>query len=174
VITTTLLPDAPMRESFRLSVVSNILDAGEKISGELTAIARATAVALGARAAAVNVVLSSDVAILGSHGMPGWIRAAGGLPGEWGPCTDVVERNESVLITDLMQRYRGIANPIVIANGMRSYAGVPLRAEGEVVGAFCVFDDRPGFLTEEVLTVLACIGDRVMHELLTAQQRHDG
>lgn len=168
-MTASTFPSIDMLRPSRLSAVARLLFLEDRAGAEFGAVARATAVSFGVRAAAVNLVLTNTVAVVGSYGLPAWVEEVGGLPGKWGPCTDVVERGAAVLITDLAERYRATPNPIVEADGLRSYAGVPLFFAGEVVGAICVFDDRPGFLTEESLTVLACVAGHVARELFPGE-----
>ncbi|MEV0902408.1 GAF domain-containing protein [Actinoplanes sp. NPDC049802] len=152
----------------RLRAVAALLDAGDAMAAQLSEVARQITAAFGVRAAAVNLVLAGSVAVVASHGMPASVLEAGGLPGEWGPCTDVVDTNAAVLIDDLGERYPGGRNAVMTVNGIRAYAGVPLRLQDQVVGALCVFDDRTRAVTAEMVAVLAVISDDIMEMLLRA------
>jgi CheY-like chemotaxis protein len=124
---------------------ADILDAFAEKLTELT----------GAPAAAITLVLNDSVVVAGSHGMPRWVREAGGVPVEWSPDTIVVAEDVPVLIGDSAADEEYANSPLFSVSGVRSYASVPLNsAEGHVVGTLCVMDEKPGTCTEDTVQIL--------------------
>jgi CheY-like chemotaxis protein len=124
---------------------ADILDAFAEKLTELT----------GVPAAAITLVLNDSVVVAGSHGMPGWVREAGGVPVEWSPDTIVVAEDVPVLIGDSAADEKYAGSPLFSVTGVRSYASVPLNsAEGHVVGTLCVMDETPGTCTEATVQIL--------------------
>lgn len=118
----------------------------------LTELAAEAARLAGTPQAAVSVVLRRMVHLAGRHGLGGWMKEAGGLPAAWAPCALVVRAGRSHLWPDLTSEPRLARSPLVLRDGIRFYAGVPLVTEaGSVVGTLCVFGreprpDAPGLL----------------------------
>jgi CheY-like chemotaxis protein len=109
----------------------------------------------GVPAAAITLVLNDSVVVAGSHGMPRWVREAGGVPVEWSPDTIVVAEDVPVLIGDSAADEEYATSPLFSVSGVRSYASVPLNsAEGHVVGTLCVMDENPGTCTEDTVQIL--------------------
>jgi CheY-like chemotaxis protein len=109
----------------------------------------------GVPAAAITLVLNDSVVVAGSHGMPRWVREAGGVPVEWSPDTIVVAEDVPVLISDSAADEEYATSPLFSVSGVRSYASVPLNsAEGHVVGTLCVMDEEPGTCTEDTVQIL--------------------
>jgi CheY-like chemotaxis protein len=145
----------PLVNVDRLLAVSDYLtrpghaDALDDFAEELT---RLTGVPM----AAITLVLNDSVVLAGSHGLPKWVREAGGVPAEWSPDTIVVAEDVPVLIGDsAASEDQYTRSPLFSMSGIRSYASVPLNsAEGHVVGTLCVMDDKPGTCTEDTVQVL--------------------
>lgn len=109
----------------------------------------------GVPAGAITLVLNDSVVVAGSHGMPRWVREAGGVPVEWSPDTIVVAEDVPVLIGDSAADEEYATSPLFSVSGVRSYASVPLNsAEGHVVGTLCVMDEKPGSCTEDTVQIL--------------------
>ncbi|BEL09594.1 hypothetical protein Q0Z83_077850 [Actinoplanes sichuanensis] len=109
----------------------------------------------GVPAAAITLVLNDSVVVAGSHGMPRWVREAGGVPVEWSPDTIVVSEDVPVLIGDSAADEEYAGSPLFSVSGVRSYASVPLNStEGHVVGTLCVMDEKPGTCTEDTVQIL--------------------
>ncbi|MEU4560296.1 response regulator [Actinoplanes sp. NPDC023936] len=139
----------------RLLAVSDYLTRPAQVAA-LDAFAEELTRLTGVPMAAITLVLNDSVVLAGSHGLPKWVREAGGVPVEWSPDTIVVSEDVPVLISDSStsgDEYAG--TPLFSISGIRSYASVPLNsAEGHVVGTLCVMDDKPGTCTEETVQVL--------------------
>lgn len=74
--------------------------------------------------------------------------ASEGLPRAGTICAHMVEQDGPLLIDDLFADPRATALPLVQLQGLRFYAGVPLRHAGQVIGSLCVIDDTPRSLSE--------------------------
>lgn len=114
------------------------------LRAELDTIAANTAAALDVTAAMVTFVLDSAQFIGGGHGLPAWVAAAEGTPAEWAFCGHVVTSGGVYLVEDAAEHPAHASSPLVLLDGVRSYAGVPLRtSSGNLLGAHCVTDRRP-------------------------------
>ncbi|WP_430783074.1 response regulator [Actinoplanes sp. G11-F43] len=121
----------------------------------LDAFAERLAELTGAPMAAITLMLNDSVVVAGSHGMPRWVREAGGVPAEWSPDTVVVAEDVPVLIGDSAVDGEYATSPLFSVSGVRSYASVPLNStEGHVVGTLCVLDEKPGTCTEDTVQIL--------------------
>lgn len=138
----------------RLLAVSDYLSRPDRTAG-LDAFAEELTRLTGVPAAAITLVLNDSVVVAGSHGMPRWVREAGGVPVEWSPDTVVVAEDVPVLISDSAADAEYAVSPLFSISGVRSYASVPLNsAEGHVVGTICVMDETPGVCTEDTVQIL--------------------
>lgn len=95
-------------------------------------------------------------------------------------CTQVVLANRAVICSDLTQlathRIPALASAAALAQGIRYYAGVPLRLPNQaIIGALCVLDQRPRRPSEQaqqLLELLAGLVERtivVHHGCLTSR-----
>jgi GAF domain-containing protein len=104
----------------------------------LDAITDRTAERLGLPISLVSFVLDTAQFLGGSHGVDNWISEARGTPVEWSFCARAVETGLDYVVPDTTVDPRQAGNPLVTVDGFRSYAGVPLLFDGQVVGAHCV------------------------------------
>ena len=94
-----------------------------------------------------------------------WFKASVGFPQREtaissSVCRFVVESEQPLVVPDLSLDPRTASNPLVTApNGIRFYAGQPLRTEHGVLGAVCVLDrvPRPGGMSDRQMTCLAAL-----------------
>jgi hypothetical protein len=61
-----------------------------------------------------------------------------------------------------------------VANGVVAYAGVPLEADGEAIGALCVIDSRPRRWSEEELGILRTLARSAMRLVQEKSPSHPG
>ncbi|GLY01321.1 MULTISPECIES: response regulator [Actinoplanes] len=138
----------------RLLAVSDLLTRPAHAAA-LDTFAERLAELTGVPMAAISLVLNDSVVVTGSHGLPKWVREAGGVPVEWSPDTIVVAEDVPVLIGDSATDDEYADTPLFAISGVRSYASVPLNsAEGHVVGTLCVMDEKPGTCTEDTVQIL--------------------
>lgn len=134
-------------------------------------------VELGARllgVAAGQVSLLSDVQLVAAgHGLPtGTVGSEGRL--EDSLCTLTTDRGAAVVVVDARasEHLRGL--PPVLSGAVRSYLGVPLRAEsGHLAGSLCVFDPSPREWTPEDVRTLGLLARAVTTELELASLAAD-
>jgi GAF domain-containing protein len=120
----------------------------------------------------LNVLLTGTQVVSGAHGLRGWIASARSTPAEWSLCATVVRTGSPYVVTDLAADPRHADNPLCTVDGLRSYAGVPLRdLRGHVLGALCVLDTRPRQYSRDDLTLLRQLADRSMARLVVAAQQ---
>ncbi len=100
-----------------------------------------------------------------------WIKAASGLdagvsvPLRYSPCHYTVQQPGALVLEDAARGTRG-ADTTVVRQGMRFYAGQPLRARtGERVGSLCIMDTVPRGFGADEQEVLAQLGQLVEREL---------
>jgi GAF domain-containing protein len=132
----------------------------------LDAVAARSAERLNAPVSMISVLLDTAQFILGQHGLGGWVADVQGVPAEWSLCSHTVLAGRPYCITDAAHEAPHADNPMVTANGIRSYAGVPLiDGSGQTLGAHCVIDVVPRAFTEEDIVGLAEDADEAMRIL---------
>ena len=92
--------------------------------------------------------------------------ATSGLPLTYGLCPYTVASGEPLLVDDARTDPRFHDNPGVRELGVAGYAGVPLlTTDGQAIGAFCAFDDRPRTWTADDLQTLEDLAAAAMTEV---------
>ena len=77
-------------------------------------------------------------------------------------CSHTIEQTEPLLVADATKDPRFAENPLVL-DGLRFYAGVPLRtAQGHAMGALAALDRVPRTISERQLEMLRILGDQAM------------
>ena len=117
--------------------------------------------ALTKMAAAVLKVPASFVAVVDSDrdfyksqvGLPAAVAQSRQLEGSTF-CHYTLANNSTLVIGDTEANPIWQAVPSVALLGVRSYVGIPLRLGGEVIGSFCVVDQRPRQWTPEEVGML--------------------
>ena len=78
-------------------------------------------------------------------------------------CSHVVAANAVLVVADLAQDRRFRANPLVKEQGLRFYAGAPLRGrDNHVLGSLCVLDRKPRRFGDSEKRFLQLMADEVM------------
>jgi GAF domain-containing protein len=121
---------------------------------ELDAISARTAGRLGLPIGLVSLVLDTTQVFAGSHGVGGWLAAAGGTPVEWSFCAHTVTTGEPYIVDDAVNDSVQADNPLVTIDNVGSYAGVPLVVGGQVLGAHCVIGTTAHVFTDADLAEL--------------------
>ncbi|GEO94638.1 PP2C family protein-serine/threonine phosphatase [Kocuria turfanensis] len=100
-----------------------------------------------------------------------WVKAASGLdagvsvPLRYSPCHYTVQQPGALVLEDTARGTRAV-DTTVVRQGMRFYAGQPLRARtGERVGSLCIMDAVPRAFSADEQEVLAQFGQLVEREL---------
>ncbi len=98
-----------------------------------------------------------------------WFKSAVGLPmqetsREVAFCHHVVTTDADVVVPDATTDPRFATSPMVTGTPrVRFYAGVPIRAFGEPVGALCVLDTEPREIDETGMATLRFLAHQVEH-----------
>ena len=151
-----LLDDGPpdvLADPDRLTAVLALgLDDPSQVQPRVAALLEQVADELDVPVALLNGLLPGVQVLAGAHGVEGWLAEARATPVEWSLCAQVVRTAVPRVVPDLAEDAATCDNPLLVVDGLRAYAGVPLTtAEGQVVGALCVIDRRArGFTAEQV------------------------
>jgi GAF domain-containing protein len=138
----------------RLAVLGRIdLDSTE-LRQRLDKITERTAQRLDRPIGLVSMVFDTAQEFVGSHGLAGWLADVGGTPIEWSFCASAVASGGQYVVPDAATDARQSDNPLVTADGIRSYAGAPIVVDGEVLGAHCVMGYDPHAFTPDDLAEL--------------------
>lgn len=88
-------------------------------------------------------------------------------------CGYVVSSNDILVVEDVAKDPRFANNPFLIENGLRFYAGVPLRTRsGFAVGSLCVIDIQPRAFSDQDCKILRKIADDLMLKVEVEFQRN--
>jgi predicted PurR-regulated permease PerM len=81
-------------------------------------------------------------------------------------CGHVVAANKLLVVEDVWRDARFANNPLLREQGIRFYAGAPLRSrDGLAIGSLCVMDVRPRKIGKAEEALLALSAQRVMQEI---------
>ena len=137
---------------------------------DLQEIAWLAAHVAGTPMASVNVITGDEQHMVATYGFDGVSCAR-----RDSMCAQVIGTKRPVLVTDATQDPRFLDNPWVTGElgHVRLYASQTLRSPaGVVFGTLCVFDERPGALSETQLHGLELLARRVVNAVeLTLRER---
>jgi GAF domain-containing protein len=167
---------SPAREHRRLSVLAGVDIDNPVLRAQLDAVSARTAARLGQPVSLVTMVLDGAQFFAGSFGLEGWLADVGGTPAEWSFCVNAVRSGEAYVVSDARVDALHAANPLVRVDGVRSYAGVPIVMDGEVLGAHCVLGYAPSDFSAVDLDVLRAGADEIValldaHRFSSARSR---
>ena len=81
-------------------------------------------------------------------------------------CGHVVAGGAAIVVPDVQRDPRFAANPALIENTIRFYAGAPLKdAEGHVLGTLCLLDTQPRTMSQRDAKLLESLADEAMAPL---------
>jgi signal transduction histidine kinase len=149
----------------RLAAVARLGLLGTPREEAFDRLTRLAARVLDVRGALVTVTTAEVQFCKSSVGLPEpW--ATSGLPLTYGLCPYTVAGGEPLLVADARVDPRFHDNPGVLELGVAGYAGVPLvTTDGQAIGAFCAFDDRPRTWTTDDLRTLEDLAAAAMTEV---------
>lgn len=156
------VPSSALTDPRRLGVLAGIDFDNPELRRQLDAIVERTARRLDAPVGLVSLVSHVAQFFAGAYGLPPWMQEAQGTPVEWSVCTAVVASGREYTVADLAGHAVHSTNPLVTVDGLRSYAGVPLVVDGQVVGAHCVLGTAERSYTAAELEELRASAEEVM------------
>lgn len=106
-----------------------------------------------------------------------WAKASVGLPVNQMPrrdsvCTVTIERDEALVVPDLVADDRFNTSPSIAGSGLRFYAGQPLHAGEHRVGVLCVMGYEERVMDDSELRLLRTLADWVEAELASENEMH--
>jgi len=112
----------------------------------------------------VSIVLDRSQLFAGSYGLDGtWLGDAGGTPSEWSFCINAVRSRGPYVVEDAHIDLLQSDNPLVLFDGVRSYAGAPLiTSSGHALGACCAIGSEPRTFTGDEVKSLEQLADRIV------------
>ncbi|MXG90026.1 SpoIIE family protein phosphatase [Nocardioides flavescens] len=132
----------------------------------LDRIAALAARLLGASSGQIALLSDEQLVIGGAGASAGAVGRRS--PAEESVCSLTVEADAEVVITDAANDDRAEHFPVVRAGTVAAYVGVPLRIDGEPVGALCVYAEEPRTWSSEDVHVLEELVAPVVAELQLA------
>lgn len=153
----------PANEPERLQALaaSNLHDAHHRTY--LDQLANKVAEALDVPIALVSLLDETNQLWKGAHGLPDDLEEKREASREEAVCSYVVASGVPLVVEDVSRDPRFAGNPLLRENGIRFYAGAPLRdASGYVIGTLCVMDMRPRNLPPREIKMLQVIADELM------------
>lgn len=134
-------------------------DAGEAFQE----FAERAATRLGTEVGLVTIVLDQAQYFLGAHGLTGWMAESRGMPLEWSFCAHAVKSRMPFIVEDAEDNALVREYPVVVEDGLRSYAGVPLlTSRGYAVGTVCVCGASARAFSPGDMAVLESLADEVV------------
>ena len=135
-------------------------------------VAAKVATAFGTAIALVTVVDEEHQHWAGAVGLPEKLDACRMSDRETSICGHVVAANDTLIIEDVAKDPRFANNPFLLENGIRFYAGAPLRTSaGTALGSLCVIDLKPRTFSPEDERVLQEMARHLMIKIELECQR---
>lgn len=145
----------PEHDIARLQEIADLALLSPDVDAILEQITADAARALALPISMITVVLDEAQHVAAAHGLEGWVRDAGGVPIEWSLCAHSVRTREPFVVQDATVHPLIQHNPLVLYDGLRCYAGIPLiTTRGHVIGNLCVVGAHERPFTDEDLATL--------------------
>ncbi|WP_229073711.1 PAS domain S-box protein [Actinoplanes sp. DH11] len=139
----------------------------------LRRLTRLAARLVGTPTALVSMVLDDRQVFPSQIGLPQPWAERGETPLSHSFCQHVVDDNAPLVVSDARLDDRLRDNLAIPEIGVIAYAGMPIRVDGQVLGAFCAIDGEPREWDAEDLAVLEDLAAAVSTEIeLTRTARH--
>ena len=174
-------PDEPTVDDARCTLLSDPARVQSLADSGLTAVADPQMQALaervrrwvGAPVALVSLVQPDRQVFPGMVGLPEPWASTRSTPLTHSFCQYVVMSAEPLIVTDAREHPLLRDNRAVHDLGVVAYAGMPLIAEGSVLGSLCAIDTRPREWSDDELTALRDLADACSTELRLRLVRHE-
>ncbi len=158
------MSENPLYAEARLQEIADLDLLSGDIDPILQRVAEESATHLGLPVSLVSVVLDDALHVAGSHGITGlWLDETKGHPLEWSFCATSVRTRAPYVVENAADDTTHAANPLVMNDGVRCYAGVPLiSSRGFVLGNLCVVGMAPRSFTEAELRYLTDLASQAV------------
>lgn len=163
----------PLRDEARLAEIVELDLLDTDVDPILQDVAARAAAGLGLPVSLVSVVLDEALHVAASHGIDGlWLGDTRGHPVEWSFCATSVRTREPFVVEDAATHPYHRTNPLVMQDGVRCYAGVPLiSSRGFVLGNLCVVGLEQRSFTEDEMVFLRTLAAEAVQRI---EDRRDG
>jgi GAF domain-containing protein len=154
----------PLYDEARLAEIAALDLLSDEVDPILQEVAARAAARLGLPVSLVSVVLDEALHVAGSHGIDGlWLGETRGHPVEWSFCATSVRTRDAFVVPNAPEHPEHRTNPLVVQDGVRCYAGVPLiSSRGFVLGNLCVVGlEEREFSEEDVAALRALAAEAV-------------
>ncbi len=159
-------------ERARLAEIVELDLFSEDVSAELDGLAKQAAEKLGLPIGLVSIVLDEAQHFAAAYGLDGWIAETSGTPIEWAFCRFTVESGQPFVVEDATEHLKVAANPLVINEGIRCYAGIPLvTSKGNTIGTLCVIGVEPKTFAQRELAALQILATEAVTRLELRRKR---
>lgn len=167
-------PDrGPLKDVERLRDIAELELESPEVDEVLDLIARRAAEHLNLPTGVVSIVLDEAQYFKAMFGVDGWIGAAKGTPVEWSFCRNVVIEKSEFVVENALENEIMKSSPLVLIEGIRCYAGIPLvTSQGNVIGSFCVSGREERHFSEDDLEVLRDHAAQAMEHIESRRAVH--
>lgn len=148
-----MITNDPLFDADRLAEIVDLDLLDPAVDPILRDVAARAADGLGLPVSLVSVVLDEALHVAAAHGIDGlWLDDTRGHPVEWSFCATSVRTRQPFVVEDAETHPYHRTNPLVVRDGVRCYAGVPLvSSRGFVLGNLCVVGlEQRAFTEDEV------------------------
>ena len=157
----------PLYDADRLAeiVELDLLDTG--VDPILADVAARAAAGLELPVSLVSVVLDEALHVAASHGIDGlWLADTRGHPVEWSFCATSVRTRDAFVVENAQTHPYHRTNPLVVQDGVRCYAGVPLiSSRGFVLGNLCVVGLEERSFSEDEMVFLRTLAAEAVQRI---------
>lgn len=163
----------PLYDADRLAEIVELDLLDTTVDPILQDVAARAAAGLELPVSLVSVVLDEALHVAASHGIDGlWLGDTRGHPVEWSFCATSVRTRDAFVVENAEAHPYHATNPLVLQDGVRCYAGVPLiSSRGFVLGNLCVVGLEQRSFTEDELVFLRTLAAEAVQRI---EARRDG
>ena len=157
----------PIHDPARLAEIAELGLLSTEVDPILQDVASRAAAMLRLPVSLVSVVLDEALHVAGSHGIDGlWLGDVRGHPVEWSFCRTSVATRDAFVVENASEHPEHRTNPLVVQDGVRCYAGVPLiSSRGFVLGNLCVVGMEERTFTDDELTALRTLAAEAVRRI---------
>lgn len=159
----------PLYDAARLQEIADLGLLSDEIDPILEDVANRAAAALDLPVSLVSVVLDEALHVAAAHGIDGlWLGETRGHPVEWSFCARSVRTRRDYVVENAPEDPDHGSNPLVVRDGVRCYAGVPMISSGgHVLGNLCVVGLETRTFSDEEMRTLRTLADEAVERIET-------